>query len=516
MGKYKVIIGSILILFLLYSECISSTLTIGSIGEPKRLLPLLAVDVPSATVSGLIFNGLLKYDGDLRIVGDLAESWEIKDGGKTIVFHLRKNVRWHDGKPLTSRDVIFTYQKIVDPNVATPYSGEFMLVDKVYAPDEYTVVVRYRKPYAFSLNSWMTGIIPEHLLKNEDLNRSKYNRYPIGTGPFILEKWETGRYIKLRANPNYFGGKPQIDRIIYRIIPDSSTMFMELKAGKLDLMNLSPFQYSREFTKSDFLLKNFNRYHYPSFSYTYLGLNLRLDLFRDKRVRQAICYGIDRKMIVDVVLLGFGSVSNGIFPPSSKYYDPDLKPFPYDPGKALKLLEEAGWKLKNGVLVKNGKTFEFTIITNQGNNQRIAVAEIIQYQLKKLGIKVNIRVLEWQALLRTIEERNFQAVLLGWQTGFDSDPYDIWHSSKTQPGEFNFIGYKNEEVDKLLEIARITFDLEKRKEIYRKVQRLIYDDQPYIFLYVPDNLIALHRKVKGIELKKAGIMYNIEKWRIEE
>ncbi|MGB9667374.1 MAG: peptide-binding protein [Thermosulfidibacteraceae bacterium] len=514
MEKYKVITFTILLL-LFYQKISASTLTIGSIGEPKRLLPILAVDVPSATISGLVFNGLLKYDGNLNVVGDLAESWEIKNGGKTLVFHLKKNVYWQDGKPFTARDVIFTYKKVIDPKVATPYSGEFMLVKRVIAPNDYTVIVEYKKPYAFSLVSWMMGIMPEHLLSKEDINTSKYNRYPVGTGPFILERWETGRFIELRANPNYHGGKPKIDRIIYRIIPDSSTMFMELKAGKLDYMNLSPFQYSRQFNNR-YLLENFVRYRYPSFSYTYLGLNIRLDIFKDKRVRKALCYAIDREMIVKVVLLGFGSVSNGIFPPSSLSYNPNVKPFPYDPKKALSLLREAGWKLRNGMLMKDGKPFEFTIITNQGNNQRIAVAEIIQYQLKRIGIKVNIRVLEWQALLRMIEERNFQAVLLGWSTGFDSDPYDIWHSSKTGSGEFNFIGYKNEEVDRLLELGRTIFDPKRKKEIYGKVQELIYEDQPYVFLYVPDNLVAVHKKVKGIELKKAGIIYNIEKWRIEE
>lgn len=513
MGKHKVIILFLFILSAKLAE--SSTLVIGSIGEPKRLLPLLATDLPSAIISNMVFNGLLKYDGDLNIVGDLAESWEIKDGGKTIIFHLRKNVKWQDGQPFTSKDVIFTYQKVIDPKVATPYSGEYSLVKDVYAKDSYTVVVRYKKPYAFSLTSWMIGIIPYHLLKDENLNTTVYNRKPIGTGPYIVERWETGRFLVLRSNPNYFRGKPKVEKIIYRIIPDSSTMFMELMAGKVDLMNLSPFQFKRLFEAYK-LHKNFTKYSYPSFSYTYLGFNLRLDIFKDKRVRQAIAYGIDREMIIDVVLMGLGEVSNGIFPPGCIMHDPKVTPFPYDPDKAIKLLKDAGWELDRGVLKKNGKPFEFTILTNQGNNQRIATAEIIQYQLKKLGIKVNIRVLEWQALLKAIDERNFQAVLLGWSTGFDSDPYDIWHSSKVNQGEFNFVGYNNPEVDRLLEVGRVTFDIKKRKEIYSKVQRLIYEDQPYVFLYVPKSLVAVNKKVKGVEPKKAGIFYNIENWRIEE
>ena len=357
------------------------------------------------------------------------------------------------------------------------------------------------------------GIIPKHLLEGKDLNTTSFNRKPVGTGPYILESWETGRKLVLRANPNYFRGRPYIDKVIYRIIPDPATMFLELSSGNLDYMGLTPFQFKRQ-TNTSFFKKNFRKFRYPSLSYTYLGYNLILPLFSDKRVRKALTYGIDRQLIVDVVLLGLGRVSNGIFPPSSWAYDPTFSPLPYDPVKAKKLLYEAGWKDTDGdgILDKDGKPFEFTIVTNQGNQQRINTAEIIQYELGKLGIKVKIRVLEWQALLRAINERNFQAVILGWALGNDPDPYDIWHSSKTGPGEFNFVGYKNPQVDKLMEEARRIFDREKRKELYHKIQRMIYEDYPYTFLYVPDVLSILHRRFRNVKLKKAGIWYNFEKW----
>ncbi|NPA15192.1 MAG: peptide-binding protein [Deferribacteres bacterium] len=515
-GKVKAFLTFFLFLLLfsaVYAQDYGDAIVLGSIGEPKRLIPLLASDSASATISGFVFNGLLKYDGDLNLVGDLAESWEIEDGGRVIVFHLRKGVLWQDGKPFTARDVKFTYEKLVDPKVATPYSGDFELIKKFEVIDDYTVRITYKYPFAPALSSWTMGIIPEHLLKNEDLNTTGFNRHPVGTGPFILESWKTGQKLVLRANPRYFRGRPYLDRVIYRIIPDSATMFLELASGNLDYMGLTPFQYKRQ-TNTEFFRKNFRKFRYPALVYTYLGYNLRLPIFSDKRVRKALTYAIDRKLIVDVVLLGLGQVSNGIFPPSSWACDTSFSPLPYDPKKAKELLAEAGWRDTDGdgVLDKDGKPFEFTIVTNQGNSQRINTAEIIQYELAQVGVKVKIRVLEWQALLRAIYDRNFQAIILGWSLGADPDPYDIWHSSKTKPGEFNFVGYKNPEVDRLIEEARRIFDRKKRAELYHKIQRLIYEDYPYTFLYVPDNLSILHRRFRNVKLKKAGIWYNFEKW----
>ncbi len=488
-------------------------LVMGSIGEPKRLLPLLASDSASATVAGFIFNGLLKYDKDGNLVGDLAESWDISRDGKVITFHLRRGVKWQDGQPFTAKDVMFTFNKLRDPKVATPYSGDYLEVQKAEVVDDYTFRVYYKRPFAPALSSWTMGIIPEHLLKKEDLNTTRYNRHPVGTGPYRLVEWITGQKLVLEANPLYFEGRPCIDRIIYRIIPDPSTMFMELKAGNIDYMGLTPFQYKRQ-TNSHFFKKNFRKFRYPSYGYTYMGYNLRLPMFQDPRVRRALTYAIDRKMIVDVVLLGLGQVSTGPFPPSLWAYNPHVKPYPYDPSKARELLAQAGWRDTDGdgILDKDGKPFVFTVTTNQGNLQRAAVAEIIQYELAQIGVKVKIRILEWQAMLHDIMEGNFQAVILGWALGYEPDPYDIWHSSKTGPGEFNFIGYKNPQVDRILEEARATFDKEKRKRLYWKFHEIIARDQPYTFLYVPDSLSILSARFKNVKPAKTGIWYNQIHW----
>ncbi len=498
------------------SHSCRDAIVMGSIGEPKRLIPMLASDSASGTISGFIFNGLLKYDKDTNLVGDLAKSWEVSKDGLTITFHLRKGVKWQDGTPFTSADVMFTLKKLKDPKVATPYSGDYLMVTSAEAPDNYTFIVHYDKPFAPALSSWTMGIIPKHLLEGKDLNTTEFNRHPVGTGPYRLKSWVTGQKLVLEANPNYFEGEPGICSIIYRIIPDPTTMFLELQSGGIDTMGLTPFQYARQ-TNSPKIKKEFRKFRHPSFGYTYLGYNLKLPLFKSRKVRQALTMAIDREAIVRIVLLGLGQLSTGPFPPSSWARDPSIPPFPYNPQKAREYLAEAGWKDRNGdgILEKDGKPFVFTIITNQGNNQREAAAEIIQENLRRVGIKVKIRVLEWQAMLHAIMERNFQAIILGWSLGFEPDPYDIWHSSKTRPGEFNFVGYKNPEADKIMEEARRIFDQKKRAMLYHRLQRIIWEDEPYTFLYVPDSLSVLHRRFKNVHMEKAGIWYNFIHWRVD-
>ncbi len=490
-------------------------IVVGSIGDASTLIPILASDSASQDICSLLYNGLLKYDKDLNLVGDLAESWETSEDNLTITFRLRKGVRWHDGKPLTAEDVLFTYRKLIDPKVRTPYSSSFQMVREARILDKYTFQVTYREPFSPGLSSWTMWIIPKHILEKEDLNTTPYSRNPVGSGPYTFLSWKTGERIVLKANPDYFEHKPYISRYIYRIIPDQATMFMELKAGGIDEMGLTPYQFKFQ-TRTPFFKKNFYLFRYPAFSYTYLGYNLKNPLFKSARVRRALTLAIDRNAIIKGVLFGLGNVSTGPFVPSSWAYNPEVKPFPYDPDRARKILKEEGWEDRNGdgILDKEGKPFSFTIITNQGNIQRKKCAEIIQENLKKIGIKVNIRIVEWATFLSEfIDKRKFDAVILGWGgLAGDPDPYDIWHSSRTGEGEFNFVSYKNPEVDELLIKARRTFDIEKRKEYYHRIHYLIYQDQPYTFLYVPDALIALHRRFRGIELGKAGIGHNFIEW----
>lgn len=491
------------------------TVVEGSIGEATTLIPMLASDSASHSIAGLIINGLLKYDKDVRLVGDLAESWEVSQGGLQITFKLRRNVRWHDGHRFTAHDVLFGFQTIINPNTPTAYAEDFRQVKKAEVIDDYTFRVTYEKPFAPALSSWGSLVVlPKHLLEGKDITRSELARKPVGTGPYRFKEWISRDRVILEANPDYFEGRPYVDRYVVRVIPDLATMFLELKTGGLDLMGLTPIQYKRQ-TDDPFFRKSFTKYRYLANAYTYLGYNLLEPKFQDKRVRQALSYAIDKDEIIKVVLLGLGAPATGPYKPTLWFYNPNVKKYPHDPAKALALLKEAGWEDRDGdgVLDKDGQPFEFTVITNEGNALRHRTAVIIQERLKKIGVRMKIRVIEWSAFINEfIDKKNFEATILGWTTGFEPDQYDIWHSSKTGKKELNFISYKNPEVDELLEAGRRTFEQEKRTAIYGRFQAILAEEQPYTFLYVPEALPIVNARIHGIEPSPLGISYNFNRW----
>jgi peptide/nickel transport system substrate-binding protein len=457
---------------------------------------------------------LIKYDKNLTIVGDLAESFDISRDGLTIIFHLRHGVTWHDGKPFTSRDVLYTYKVIIDPKTPTAYAEDFKQVKSLIALDDFTLRVTYGSPFAPALASWGTNILPAHLLEGKDITKSPLARQPIGTGPYRFKEWVAGQKIVLDANPAYFEGRPYVDRYIYRIIPDTSTMYMEMKAGAIDMMSLTPVQYARQTTSQQFTAR-FNKFRYPSSGYLYMGYNLRHPLFGDKRIRQAITAAINKEELIHGVLFGMGQKAHGPIVPGRWAYNPDVKDIPYDPKHATELLAQSGWRQKdaNGILVKDGKPFQFTILTNQGNQQRLLSAQIIQQRLKYIGIDVKIRIVEWATFLKEyIDKGNFEVVMLAWNISQDPDMYDVWHSSKTNPGELNFVGFKNAEVDRLLVEGRSTFDMVKRKQAYFRIQEILAEEQPYTFLYVPDALPVVSARIRGVEPSPAGIGHNQIKW----
>lgn len=485
----------------------------GTIGEPSTLIPLLASDSSSRAVAAQVYNGLVKYDKDLKLVGDLAASWDVSADGLTITFHLRRGVKWHDGQEFTARDVLYTHRVTIDPKTPTAYAEDFKQVKEISAPDPYTVRVTYDKPFAPALASWGMEILPAHLLDGKDITKSDLARHPIGTGPYRFKEWLAGQRVVLEAFDGYFEGRPYIDRYLFRVIPDTATMYMELKAGGIDMMGLTPVQYQRQTIGRDFLSR-FAKYRYPASSYVYLGYNLRNPLFADKRVRQAISAAINKDEIIHGALLGMGQVAHGPFKPGTWPYNPNVKDIGYDPARALALLAEAGWRRgSDGVLAKGGRPFQFTILTNQGNDLRLKTAQIIQYRLKKIGIDVKIRVVEWASFLKNfIDKGNFEAIVMGWTIPPDPDLFDVWHSSKTGPKELNFVGFKNPEVDRLIVEGRGTFDQEERRRCYYRIQEILADEQPYTVLYVPDALPVVQARFRGIEPAPAGISYNFIRW----
>ena len=328
------------------------TLVTGSIGEASTLIPLLASDAASHTIAGYIYNGLVKYDKELNLVGDLAESWEVSPGGLVITFHLRRGVKWQDGHEFTAKDVLYTYRVTIDPKTPTSYAEDFKQVKKVESPDPYTVRVTYDHPFAPALASWGSSILPAHLLDGHDITRTELARRPVGTGPYKLKEWVAGQKVTLEAYDNYFEGRPHLDRVVDRLIPDTATMYLELKSGGIDMMNLTPVQFQRQTVGKSFL-ERFNKYRYPASSYVYMGYNLRNPLFSDVRVRRALTHAINKEELIQGVLLGMGQTAKGPYKPGTWGWNPHINDPVYDPDRARKLLAEAGVSSGNSLRKKH-------------------------------------------------------------------------------------------------------------------------------------------------------------------
>jgi len=492
-----------------------------SIGDASNLIPMIAGDASSHAIAGLMYLSLLKYDKDLNLTGQLARTWEVSKDNLTITFHLRPNLHWTDGKPFTSADCAFTLNLIQDEHTQSAYKSDYVKVTSIDTPDATTFIVHYAEPFSPAMSSWASlDILPKHIFEHEDIMHTKLARHPKATmGPYRLADWQSQQSILMRASPGYFDGPVWITERLTRIIPDPATQFLELSAGKLDSIGLSPIQYTRLFNTKPQLRANYKRYKYLDFVYTYLGFNLKRPLFADRRVREAIAYAINRQEIVDGVLLGLGKVIASPYKPGTKWVNKQLHPRPYDPDKAREILRSAGWSDHDGdgILDKHGRSFSFIILTNNGNAQRANTAIIIQQRLKAIGIEVKVRLVEWSAFIgHFINTRNFDAVILGWSLSPEPDQYSIWHSSQTGKRQFNFLSYSNAKVDRALVEARRIFNEDKRKQLYDVMQEEIYKDVPMVFLYAPYSLPVYHKRIHGIKPATAGIGYNSEHWFVQK
>ncbi|MDR2503559.1 MAG: peptide-binding protein [Deltaproteobacteria bacterium] len=485
-----------------------------SIGEPGNLIPALSSDTASSQVTGRLYISLLRYNRDTEIETEAAESYEVLDGGLRLRFALRRDLFWADGRPLDVDDVEFTYRLMINPDTPTAYAGDYLRVKEFRRIDRWNFEVVYDRPYARALISWMIDILPKHALEGEDLRTTPLRRKPVTSGPFSLKSWEPGSRLILAANPGYFAGRPYLDGLVLRVIPDMTTMFMELRAGKIDAMSLTPQQFVYQ-TEETAFTERYTVYKHLSLGYTFMGYNLKSPLFSDKSTRRALALAINKDDIISGALFGQGLHTTGPYTPGSWVYNDKIQPYPHDPEAAAAILAENGWKKgRDGVLVKDGRRFEFTLLVNQGNEQRSKAAVIIQSHLKKLGIVVRIRTVEWAAFLNDfVHKRYFDALLLGWSTTLDPDLHSVWHSSNDFEGGLNFIGFSNAEADALIETGRGSFDLTLRKKCYDRIQEILHEEQPYLFLYVPYSFAAVHRRFRGLDPAPImGVEYNLPEW----
>lgn len=490
--------------------------------DPSSMIGMVAGESASLAIGGYLFNALLKYDQNLDLTGELAASWQVAEDKKTITFKLKPGLQWADGQPLTSADVLFTWQLITDEKTHSPYASDYQLVTHAEAPDALTFIVHYSQPFAPALESWASlQVLPKHKLAGQDIHTTRFAQQPVGSHYYQLKEWRHGEYIKLEKNPRAVLGPANIDTRIERIIPDPAAQFLELMADNIDSMNMDPITYARIIPSRPALQARLNQYKELGNSYTYLGFNLKRKPFDDVRVRKAINYAINKQEIIDGVYLGLGIAIGSPYKPGTRWSNPHLLPYPFDPAKAKQLLAEAGFSDSDGDgwLDRQGHKLSFEILTNLGNKQREKTAVIIQRRLKEVGIDTRLRTLEWASLLTNfIKPGDFDAVVMGWGLGLDPDQYTIWHSSQQKPGQFNFIGYQNPEVDRLLEQGRLEFDPEKRQQIYHAFAKVLYDDSPLVYLSAGYGLTAIHKRVQGImqPVPPAGVGYDSQKWYLPE
>ena len=494
---------NIVLLCILFISVYSSTLNLSISSNPSRVNPILSTDSVSSEIESWIFNGLLKYDKDGSITTDLASSYRFIDD-VTLEIKLKENVLWHDGVEFTAQDVLFTYKTIHNPKIYTPLTSNYKKVLSVELQDKYTILIKYKEAYFKALEIWMVDIIPKHIFENEkDLMTSEFNKKPIGTGPYKLKELKLSQDIILTVNKNYFAEVPKIDKILYKFVPDVTTSFYMLKQKQLDLGSLTPIQIDRQL--DDQFNNSFNIYEKQSFGYGYLGFNLKKEKFKNKEIREAISLAINREEIIDILYFGHAKICNGPFLPGTFAYNEKVLTPTVNLNKSKKILKKFGYDENN--------PFEFEVITSANNSTRIYLAQIMQYQLEKVGIKMKIRVMEWQAFLNTVvHPRNFESVILGWSLALMPDARSIWHSSSDKKGGFNFVGYSNKKVDTLIEQGEITVSRDKLSKIYKEIYKEISSDLPYLFLYIPNSITAVNKNIKNVVPALIGITHNQEKW----
>lgn len=485
--------------------------------EPGTLNPLTSTDGYSSAVNSHLYESLIDLDYDtLQPKPQLAERWEITPDKMRYRFYLKKGVFWSDGVEFTADDVVYSYNKIMDPKVACAQLKVYYIdIKNCRKINRYAVEFLYSRPYFLAL-TFCGGmpIIPRHIFDDgTDFNTHRSNRNPVGNGPYRFAGWDTGKNITLVANERYHGKKPAITKIVYKFIQDHSVAFKMLKKGDLDVMELREIEWVRQ-TDSKKFNDRFYKLKYYSPIFSYVGWNSARPFFKDSRVRLAMTHLINRRDILDKLLFGLGEVVTGPFYLFDTSYNRDLKPWPYDPERAKRLLAEAGWADHDGdgILDKDGVKFAFTFTTPSESKFTERLGSILKEDLEKAGIIMEINRFEWAVFLQKIQGRNFDATSLRWSGGFEQDPYQIWHSSQVKGGS-NYIGFKSREADRIIEAARKEFDEKKRDRMYHRFHEILHNEQPYTFLFTMPNLVVVSRRFENVTVHKRGL--NILEWKVK-
>lgn len=471
---------------------------------------------------------LIDYDENLEPRPYLAKSWDVADDNTWVTFHLRDDVFWHDGVQTDAHDVAFTYEVVTNPLTAFPNAAFWDHYvkgsDGVEVIDDFTVRI-HMEPHAEFLDPFRTlGILPEHLLADvppEELKQHPYGtQCPVGNGPFVFYSHAAQDRWVFEANPDFpeaLGGRPFLDRYIYRVIPEQTTLLTELLTQNLDVyVGVAPDQAQRVIDDPNTELIEF-----PSRQYVFVGWNARRSQLADPRVRRALTMGTDRESIVDAILEGYGTVAQSSVPPFHWAFAEDrIHTIEYDPEGARALLEEAGWVDRDGDGIRenaDGVELSISVKYNSGNQVRQDIAEIMQSQLADIGVAIQPQVVEWATLLQQIntpELRDFDGVVMGWVVEFKLDDMDLFHSARIdQP--FAWSGTNNPRIDRLLEELSRTVDREEARDLWVEYQNVLIDEQPYTFFYFPSRLIGVSTRLENFEMDPRGVWLDIKDWNID-
>ncbi|HEX2188048.1 MAG TPA: ABC transporter substrate-binding protein [Longimicrobiaceae bacterium] len=478
-----------------------------------------------------LFTPLLRYDAELNPLPGLAERWDtvrVTPDTLQLTFHLRRDVRWHDGTPTTADDVVFTFQRLKDPRTASPHAE----MVRRYGPrveriDSFTVRFRVRAAADF-LVPWMTRPpVPAHLLRDappEALSRHPYGQRPVGNGPFRFVRRVPGQEWVFEANeayPEALGGRPYLDRVVFRVVPDATSRLTELLSGSADVAG-APFVRADELRATP----GVRVMAVSDGTWDYVGWNLRLPLFRDARVRRALALALDREAIARAVTHGYGRAGRTTVTPIHWSYD-DADPsltLPHDPAGAVRLLAGAGWQDRDGdgiVEDASGRPFRFTLKVPAGYAAYNEAAVIVQAQLRRVGVDAVLQQVELNTLIDQLvgranarggRDRDFEAVVLGWVDGpFSKDDSQYLHT-RVMDEPNGQAGYSNPRADWLMDTLGVTIDRDAARPLWRELQRLIALEQPYTVLYYPDALFAVRDRLQGVEMDARGYFISIARW----
>ncbi len=500
----------------------------GLIGSPQYINPILSqVNDVDMDISSLVFSGLLKNDESEKLAPDLATDYEISEDQKSYTFHLRQNVKWHDGVDFTVDDVIFTLQAIQDIEYNSPLITSFAGVG-IERVDDYTITLTLNEPFAPFLSSLTFGILPIHIwneIPSMNIQFTEYNKKPIGTGPFKFKQLSRDaqgniKLYTLERNEEYYDQRPYLEEISFSFYPDFESAISAYNNNRIEGISYIPREVKSLIKKENSV--NFHSMRLPQ--YTAIFFNQKSNpILQSTKIKEAMSLAIDKAKIVNEALGNEGEIIHGPILPGFPGYHPDIKKYEFDPIRAQEILEEEGWELveENGERIrkKDDQILEF-VLTIVNQPEQMKVAEIIESLWQKIGIKIEKHLMNNQIVEKEVlRPRNYQLLLFGEIVGTDPDPYPFWHSTQVEYPGLNLALFKNKDADKLLEEARKTSNVEERSSKYKEFQNILADEIPAIFLYNPFYTYGVSKKVKGIESIYITIpsdrFVNIQNWYIK-